>query len=616
MRQLVFIKQVPEVAEMRFDPASKRIIREGIPTAVNPFDRRALTEAIRLRATHGGTVVAVTMGPSQARAALVEALAVGADRGVHLLDPAFAGADTLATARTLAAAATRLGYDLIWCGKYSVDADTGQVGPELAELLDLPQATGVFRLTVAARQFEATRETDEGHEVLAGALPAVLTASERLNKPLKADPAALEAARVEPVEVWTAGDLGLAPAVTGTAGSPTRVARIETMALERESRRLEGTAVEATRALVAALRQRLLFEPRAGSDPQAVRPARLTGPALWAVSEASGDELRAVSLELLGGAAGLAGELGGHAVAVVLGAGQVRHARTLARYGADLILLLQSPGLDQYSAEVWAAALTEAIERRRPWAVLFPATAEGRDYAPRVAARLGLGLTGDAIGLQLDPSGRLVQLKPSFGGNVVASVLTRTDPQLGTVRPGMLTPFDRTLGREATLERLAVTPRRARLRRLEVKRDAAAVSHALDDPDVVVTVGTGVGGPENLAIVYDLAQELEAAIGATRKVADLGWLPRQQQVGLTGRSVKPRLYIAVGVGGSFNHLIGMLRSEVVVAINRDPEAAMVKVADYALVGDLHELVPALTAAFRDAAAQPAQPAIPPTRVPR
>jgi electron transfer flavoprotein alpha subunit len=116
--------------------------------------------------------------------------------------------------------------------------------------------------------------------------------------------------------------------------------------------------------------------------------------------------------------------------------------------------------------------------------------------------------------------------------------------------------------------------------------------------------------------VYDLAQELEAAIGATRKVADLGWLPRQQQVGLTGRSVKPRLYIAVGVGGSLNHLIGMLRSEVVVAINRDPEAAMFKVADYALVGDLHQLVPALTAAFRDAKAPATPPPVAPTQVPR
>jgi electron transfer flavoprotein alpha subunit len=616
MRQLVFIKQVPEVAEMRFDPASKRIIREGIPTAVNPFDRRALTEAIRLRTTHGGTVVAVTMGPLQAREALVEALAVGADRGVHLLDPAFAGADTLATARTLAAAATRLGYDLIWCGKYSVDADTGQVGPELAELLDLPQATGVFRLTVEQRQFEATRETDEGHEVLAGALPVVLTASERLNKPLKADPAGTEAARGKPVAVWTAGDLGLAPAVTGAAGSPTWVARIETMAVERASRRLDGTAAEVARALVTALQQRRLFEPRAASDRQGVRPAHVTGPALWAVSEASGDELRAISLELLGGAAGVAGALGGHTVAVVLGEEQGRHARTLARYGADQILLLEGPGLDQYSAEAWASALTEAIERRRPWAVLFPATADGRDYAPRVAARLGLGLTGDAIGLQLDDSGRLVQLKPSFGGNVVASVLTRTDPQLGTVRPGMLTPVDRSPGREAMLDRLAVTPHRARLRRLEVRRDAAAASHALDHPEVVVTVGTGVGGPENLAIVHDLAHELEAAVGATRKVADLGWLPRQQQVGLTGRSVKPRLYIAVGVGGSFNHLIGMLRSEVVVAINRDPEAAMCKVADYALVGDLHQLVPALTAAFRDAKVQATQQAIAPTQLPR
>ncbi len=598
---MVFLKQVPEVAEVRFDRVRMRIIREGVPSVINAYDRRAITEAIRVRDEHGGEVLAVTMGPPQAREALVDALAMGADRAVHLLDPAFAGADTLATARVLAAAARRLGFDLIFCGRYSVDAETGQIGPEVAELLDLPQATGVSRLTVRGTRFEAVRETDEGFETLAGPLPALLTAAERLNRPIKVAAAQRDAAGSKPLDVWSARHLGLPVELTGALGSPTWVESIETMSMERHAEYLAGPADEVAAALVAALRSRQVFDirvpERRGTGAGA---AQITGPAVWAVAEASAEELRAVSLELLGGAARVAAAIGGHAVGVLIGSERLQHAPALARYGADHILVLDAPPLDAHAAEPYAAAVADAIQRKRPWAVLFPATANGRDYAPRVAARLGCGLTGDAIGLQVDGDRRLVMLKPAFGGNVVARVLSRTTPQMATVRPGMLEPLPRTVGRQPLVERLAVTARPSRLEVRDIARDEAAASHALDNPEAVVTVGTGIGGPENLPLAYDLAEALGAAVGATRKVADLGWLPRHLQVGLTGRSVKPRLYIALGVRGAFNHLIGMARSEIVVAVNRDPDAEIFKAADYAMVGDLHELVPALTRSLRDA----------------
>jgi len=594
MRSLVFIKQVPEVAEIRFDQARMRIIREGVPNVINAYDRRALTEAIRLRSEQGGEVVAATMGPPQARDALVEALAMGADRAVHLLDPAFAGADTLATARVLAAAARRLRFDLILCGRYSVDAETGQIGPEVAELLDLPQVTGVCRLTVDGTQFEAVRETDEGFETLAGRLPALLTAAERLNRPIKVDDAQREAAAAGPLEVWSARDLGLPEEQIGAAGSPTWVEKIQTMSMERNAQHLSGPAGEVASALIAGLRRLGVFDIRLRArSGVGTSPARVAGPAVWAVAEAAADELRTVSLELLGGAARVAAAVGGHAAAVLIGRERMQHAPALARYGADHILVLDAPGLEEYLAEPYAAALADAIQCKSPWAVLFPATANGRDFAPRIAARLGIGLTGDAIGLQVDGRGRLVQLKPAFGGNVVAQVLSHTPPQMATVRPGMLEPLPRTPGRQPLVERLAVTAGASRLKVRDVARDEAAASHALDNPEAIVTVGAGIGGPENLPLAYDLAEALGAAVGCTRKVADLGWLPRQLQIGLTGRSVKPRLYVGLGVRGAFNHLIGMARSELVIAINRDPEAEIFKAADYAVVGDVHELVPLL-----------------------
>ncbi len=182
MKIAVCIKQVPEVAEIRFDPDTNTIVREGVPNVVNPFDRRALAEAIRLRDLDGGEVVVITMGPPQAREALIECLAAGADRGIHLVDKAFAGSDSLATARALAIALRPVECNLIFCGKYSVDAETGQVGPELAEMLDWPQVTGVTRLDLSddRRTLTAERETDDGFETIECDLPAVLTAAERL----------------------------------------------------------------------------------------------------------------------------------------------------------------------------------------------------------------------------------------------------------------------------------------------------------------------------------------------------------------------------------------------------------------------------------------------------
>ena len=184
MNIIVFVKQIPDMVEMRFDHNKKVLIRDGVRNILNPFDRRAIAEAIKIRAAQGGEVTAITMGPPQAREALYECLAAGADKAIHLLDQAFAGADTLATARALAAATQRLPFDLILCGKYSVDAETGQVGPEVAEILDIPHITGVCSLTFEdnAGYVIAERETDEGFETIQCTLPALITAAERLVK--------------------------------------------------------------------------------------------------------------------------------------------------------------------------------------------------------------------------------------------------------------------------------------------------------------------------------------------------------------------------------------------------------------------------------------------------
>src|SRR5262245_50103479 len=208
MRYVVCVKYVPILSQLRFDPESRRLVRDGVRGEASSFDVRALLGALPLRAAHGGEVVVLTMGPPAAREALVHCLALGADRGVHLCDPALAGSDTLATARALAAALRREQPDVILLGRASVDAETGQVGPEVAELLDLPQATGVRRLEVdpVARTFEAERETDDGSERVRGPLPALVTAGEDLAEERFPTKAERQAATDKPIQTLALAD--------------------------------------------------------------------------------------------------------------------------------------------------------------------------------------------------------------------------------------------------------------------------------------------------------------------------------------------------------------------------------------------------------------------------
>jgi electron transfer flavoprotein alpha subunit len=607
MKVVVLVKQVPLVTDLKFDPETKTLIREGVPNVINPYDRYAIVESVKLKKAHGGEAVAVTMGPPQAREAMVEALALGCDRAVHIVDRAFAGSDTLATARTLSLFLKNEGYDLIFCGKYSVDAETGQVGPEVAELLDIPQITGVTKLEVAegGRHIRATRGTDEGQEIIECDLPALLTAEERLNRPGPTPPAALEAARSRAVEVLSANDLSEDHAIFGFAGSPTWVSQIYSVATTRQPVMLDGSAVDdVVRTLTEHLLGHGLFgdwqgareSPRVQARPAGARADR----AVWVVAEVLGGKLHSATHELLGKSVELADQLHGEVVGVLIGAHQADHAAELTAFGADRVLLLEGPQLTDYSVEGYANALARAIQQSQPYAVLIPATTKGRDFAPRVAARLQLGLTGDAIGLEIDEQEHLVQLKPAFGGSIVAPILSKTLPQMATVRPGMLDAMQPDWSRQPMIQRLElpdVGPIRTQTVHATQEVDATATS--LEDADIVVGVGTGLGRRENVKLARELAEVLGAAIGATRRVTDANWLPRQHQIGLTGKAVAPKLYFALGIRGVMNHTIGIQRAQTIVALNNDPEAPIFQVADYGIVGDCLQLIPALTQALAE-----------------
>lgn len=593
MKIVVCIKQVPYIDHLKFDHDTKRVIRDGVESEINPFDKRALTHAIQLKNSNGAETIVVTMGPPQAASALREALAMGMDRAVHLLGREFAGADTLATARALAAAIKLLGADLVLCGKYATDAETAQVPPMLAELLDLPQVTGVTKVEWDGTKFLATRETDDGFETWRGALPALLTVTERLAKPLRATPQDLERVQNAPIEVIEPTQLGDVSQF-GLQGSPTWVEEIDSIEPPRKKiirQASDGIETVVRETLDDLKREGLFGEWRLETHTTIPAGAVRDNPAksFWVVAEIIENEIRHVTFEMLGRAVQLAQASGGEVAALVMGADVARHVETLSAHGADKIYTAEHSTLTQYATEPYARVVSDAINQFKPFAVFLASTANGRDLAPRVAARLKIGLTGDVIGLNLDDKGQLVQLKPAFGGNIVAPILTKTSPAMATVRPGILEPSQSDPQRHAKVVTLSVQNVSSRVEFVSSERTTDEGVH-LDDAEIIIGVGTGVGGAENLPKVEELCRALDGHIGATRKVVDMGWLPRQLQIGLTGRSIAPHLYVALGVRGAFNHTVGIQRSGIILAINNDPNADIFKQCDYGIVGDWQEIV--------------------------
>lgn len=603
MRKIaVCIKQIPLIEDANFDPVTRTIRRDGV-NVMSAYDLRAVAQAVELKNRFGAETCVVTMGPPQAREVLTDALGMGLDRAVHLQDRAFAGADTLATARALAFWLKREAFDLILTGKYSLDAETGQVGPEVAELLGIAQITGVRKLEIDGDLIRAERESDEGVDSVECRMPALLTCAERLINPVKIDPATRAAAQSRAIETIAAAALDADPAQFGLKGSPTWVQEVRAQPSPKVACRMidasdpERAAEEVFAALedVGALRPREHHRRPIASTLR--KPAR--GHDLWvAVEEDLAGEITLGSLELLSAADRLAGELSGAVFAVGCGEAIARHAGLIAGYGADRIILLEGLNSANYSPDTVAAAYARLVEQGAPWGLLLCASERGRDWGPRLAARSGLGLTGDAIGLELDSERRMVALKPAFGGNIVAPILSRTFPQMATVRQGVLELAEPNRARQADVETVKVEAGRPLTRLLGSTSNIDHSLAPLDGAEVVVGIGMGVGGPEGVEVVKGFARTIGAALCATRRVTDKGWAPRQLQVGLTGKAIGPRLYFSIGIRGVANHTLGIKRAETVVAINSDPDAVIFERANLGLVGDWRPLTIALEAAFR------------------
>lgn len=318
---------------------------------------------------------------------------------------------------------------------------------------------------------------------------------------------------------------------------------------------------------------------------------------IWVYAEHRRGKPAGVSFELLGAARRLA--RGPAAVAAVLLGHEVAGlAEDLITAGADRVYLVEDPELKDFRDEPYTHAMAEMIREHRPSVVLFGATSQGRSLAPRLAGRLKTGLTADCTGLEISEDGLLQQTRPAFGGNIMATILTRrARPQMATVRPRVMKRLEPDPSRAGEVIRPEVSrPFSSRTELLEFIEEAETVN--LEDADIIVSGGRGLANPKNFDMLRDLARELGGALAASRAAVDAGWVPYSIQVGQTGKTVGPKVYIAAGISGSIQHLAGMSSSDIIVAINKDPDAPIFKFATYGIVGDLFEVVPALIAEIR------------------
>ncbi len=565
LRVAVLAKQIPVFEDMVLGPDG-RMLRDGIGMHMNDYCRRAVAKGTEVARASGGTVTVCTLGPPSAENVCREALVFGVDAGVHICDPEFAGSDTWATAKALAAALERLGpFDLVMMGRNSVDADTGQVPPQVAELLGLPFATGVRYFSLHGNRLELRLEHDDEWVDVAVGLPAVVSCAERLCDPCKIkDPEAWAAADGSRIQTLSAADLG--PGPWGQEASLTSVGPIQMIDVERRRQMMKGTLAEQVEQAVAILAGKGALAAGSVPEPGVVAGRAGAGSDSSAIAVLVEPGRERVTRELLGAAAGLAAEIGGQVAA--LGPGLGDPDEDLGPWGADEQIDVAN------SDDVTSAAEEDLASAMSAWAA-------EEDLASAMSAWAA-------------------ETRPwAFGGWLLAEILCSSPIQMATVRPGVL-PLPRPNPECPPARRSSLnSPGRSRLEVIRRYRDDD--SDELAGASVVIGVGQGVD-PDDYPKLEKHRAAIGAALCATRKVTDHGWMPRARQVGITGHSISPRLYFAIGTSGKFNHTVGVRNAGTVVGINPDPEAPLWEIVDIGFVGDWAEVLDALVPRLVEAGA--------------
>ena len=623
MHIVACVKHVPDASDIRFDPITLNLIREGVPAIVNPFCLNALEAGIRIKEEMGARITAVSMGPLQAQEGLREALAMGADRAIMVSDREMAGADTLATSYTLWKSIAKIAetdpFDLILAGKVAIDGETGQVPPGLAVRFDIPiisNVTKIENVNLNSRTIIAKHRFDDGIETVKAKLPAVLTVTEEANKPRRFTLDGMLKAKKTKIELWDKNAIGADIELLGLKGSPTIVKKVFPPPGRKQGEAFDGThdPHAAAKWLVQKLTAVNAFgaslpkpaDPTAQSADQSSMNMASANPGkfgeVWVWVEHFHGKPIEVSWELLGEGKRLARTYATKLAALVIGNNVSHLAKEAVAYGADKVYVIENKALEDYRTQPYASAMAQAVKEHGPEVLLIGGTIRGRDLAGSAATLLQTGLIADCTALDVEiETGTFMGTRPDYGGNLMSMIICpKQRPTMASVRPRVMKSLPPSYEREGETVRVDVV-----LKPEDVKTDVVdfepieKVGVRLEDAQMIVSGGRGLGSAKNFYLIEELAKILHAQVGASRAAVRAGWIGSDRQVGQTGFTVRPRVYIAVGISGAIQHIVGIMNVDYIAAVNSDPEAPIFKMADFGIVGDLFKVVPALIDELRN-----------------
>ena len=574
MKIVVAIKQVPaRDSQLRASSDGKWVDESDLSFEINEPDAYALESALQLKEQNGGEVVVLCAGPDRVSSTIREALAKGADRAIHIESENLNTMDALGVARLLASAVKQESPDLFLTGLQSDDLGYGQTGVVAAELLGWPHATIIMEMTVEGDALKVKRELEDGwYQHVTLPMPAVLTIQSGIAKLRYATLMGIKKAKTKEVKA-------IAPSEPESASCCHR----------------ESIAAAQIQADADAGGQ------CSGSGRAVNRKAEVRGTgdmSVLVVTEHAAGKLHKASLEAVAAGQQLGAALGVPVFAAVFGS----DVTAVGAAKLDGIYTLDHPLLASYTPDGYTGALEQLIKAKSPQLVLFPHTYQVRDFAPKLATRFGQVLVSDVVRIEADASG-VRFTRQLFQGKLNADMrLSGPAPHFASIQAGAYRVDSLQSGStiaepfavQLTSDQIRTKPEPP-FRESERAVDLAAAQ-------VIVSVGRGIGEQENIALVKELADALGAELAASRPICDAGWLPMERQVGSSGQTVAPKLYLAVGISGAIQHLVGMKGAKTIVAINKDPDAPIFEVADYGITADLFEVLPALTEAVKKAKA--------------
>ena len=593
MKICVLVKEVPDAAvEKRIDPATGRMDRSGEKN-LNPYDTHAIEAAMQIR--EGGVVpveeiVAVTMGPESAVRALHKAVSLGADRSIHLSDEAVAGSDVAATGYALAETLRRENPDLVLLGQQSDDGECYAIGAVVAEHLGMPSLTQVIKMDIEGDKLRCERQAEYGYDTVEVTLPAVISVGDAINEPRYPSLKAIMGAKKKPLETVSAADVGIDAVARRRRQLRRPVGRREGPAGEVRRRDHRGRGHRRDGRTNRRLARRAQADLTRESETTDM--ANILIYALHYDGAINKNSLGAVSE-----GARLASQLGGEAHAILVGE-NVPHelAASLGEYGAKKVWVASGPdGLAQPAVDAMAKAITDGDYSY----ALFGGGLLGFEIGAGLAARAGAGVAMEVTGVRAE-DGQLVAERPILGDSAISEIRFRSP--VGIII-GRLNAFEITKdgAGAAEVSELAYEPSPQAAQATMVKRgEQRGADVDIEGADILVAGGRGLGNAEG----FELCEQLAAAFGgntavaATRAVVDAGWYPYAAQIGQTGKTVAPKLYLAAGISGAIQHKVGMQASENIIAINKDANAPIFEFSDLGVVGDLNKILPKLTEAVK------------------